>query len=259
MKKHIPILVIILLTALLVYPVGCLATDPLPATLFTRDILPGDDTTHNIPSGTTFDIGSEDLPYGTGYFDNLIVNEQITTERITYSEVYFLDIPVPATAVKLSGVKPPQLTLYKGGLVLEFEDKAAPNEQIIYFDLQIPDGWKQGTEIHVHIHWIPDTDTAGLDRTVGWRLTTSWANLGEDFPTETTSDKTATINNQVDQHIRTPLVTLSDTSKLSSSMVIASLMRLSDTDTFTGSAYLTEIDFHYEVEMPGAAEHMTMD
>ncbi len=233
-----------ILATLLVFPMGCFASDPLPEGLYTKNVFPG--------TASTYDLGSDDLPYDEGNFDNLIVNDQITTARITYSEVYFQDLRIPATAVRLSGVKPPLLTQYKGGLVLEFEDKAAPNEQLVYFDLQIPDGWKEGTEIHVHIHWVPETNATGA---VGWRLTTSWANVGDDFPAESTADRTVTINNQADNHIRSALVTLVDTSKLSSSMVLGSLMRLSDTDTYADSAYLVEIDFHMEIDKPGDDEH----
>ncbi len=251
MKNIGRIPLIILLIALLVYPMGCLPEDPLPEDLFTKNVFPG--------TASTYDLGSEDLPYDEGNFDNLIVNEDTTTRRIAYSQLYHEDLAGPATALKLSGVKPPLNTLYKGGLVLEFEDKSAPNEQIVYFDLQMPSKWDEGTDIHVHIHWIPDADTAGVDRTVGWRLTTSWANIGEDFPAETTIDKTATINNQADQHILTFLSHLEDASKLRSSIIIASLMRLSDTDTFIGSAYLTEVDFHFEFIEPGDQEHMITD
>lgn len=248
MTKRLSILLTLILTALLVFPVGCFAADPLPEDLYTKNVFPG--------TASTYDLGSEDLPWDTGYLDNIIVNEDTTTRRITYSQLYHEDLAVPATSVKLSGVKPPLNTLYKGGIVLEFEDKNAPNEQIIYFDLQMPAKWDEGTDIHVHIHWIPDADTAGLDRTVGWRFTISWANIDDDFPAESTEDSTVTINDQADQHILSILATLNDRDKLKSSMIIASLMRLSDTDTFTGSAYLIEIDFHFEFIEPGDQEHM---
>lgn len=245
MKRALPILLIICLMPLLGNLVACLPDDPLPETLYTRGIAPGADD--------TYDIGTEDLPYGTGYFNNLFINDITTTRRILYSQTYWDDLRTPATAVRLSGIKPPVLTEYKGGLVLEFEDKNAPNEQQIFFIIQMPHSWKEGTDILPHMHWVPAANTGGLDRTVSWRLSYSWANENtEDFPAATTIDVTANINNQLDQHIHTDFTPISGAGKFLSSMLICSLTRLSDTDTFIGSAYFLEVDFHYEINSPGS-------
>ena len=192
-------------------------------------------------------------PLVEGFYTTTINNSgTITTDRILYSRTYFDDLRTPASAIRLVGVKPPKETEYKGGAVLEFENVAAPNEQQVFFIVQLPHSWKEGTALSAHVHWAPKTDTGGIDQTVIWQLTHSWANIDAVLPAPTTITATETINDRIDEHIMTSFPLLDATGKLLSSMLICSLTRLSGTDTYTDSAYFLEVDFHYEVDSPGS-------
>ena len=171
---------------------------------------------------------------------------------------YWEDLRVTVNSVKVSGTRPPEWTDYKGGQVLAFEDQAVEgNEEIVYFTVQLPHAWKYGSDLHAHVHWVPEDNTAG---NVRWKLTASWANIGGVFPTETEYTVDAAAPAVADTHSLAELGELDGTGKTLSSMIVCSLSRNSShaNDTLTGKdAYLLEIDFHYEIDSFGSDNEYT--
>jgi hypothetical protein len=167
------------------------------------------------------------------------------------------DIRVPVNALRLSGVKPPDWASYKGSEVLAFGDEAVEgNEEIISFAVQVPHSYKEGTDLDFHVHWLGEDNTAG---DVIWKFSYSWANIGEAFPGETTIAKAAA-NGATDVQLLADIVTMDGTDKTVSSMVLCSLKRNSSNvaDTLTGkSAYLLEVDFHFQMDTLGSQEETT--
>lgn len=229
---------ILLILALALAFLGCgMPGDPQPDDLYTRNVYPG------FPDA--YSIGSDTLPYEDGWFNEL------HTGTISYRNDIWENLRIPANALKLHAVKPPLDFSYKGGAVLEFEDKAAPLEEIAYFNLQLPHAYKEGTDVCIHIHWTPETNGAG---TVIWQFTYSWGNEFGGFPAPITRQVTATIDGQIDQHLHSEICPISGVGKEFCSVMICSIKRLSDTDTFTDSALLIIIDLHYLVGGPGSLE-----
>ncbi len=162
------------------------------------------------------------------------------------------DLQVPENALRLSGVKPPTWQDYKGSQVLAFSDEVAEgNEEIVFFVAQMPAGYLEGSDIKFHIHWLGEDNTAG---NVAWKLTYSWANLGEAFPGETT-EVTALANGATDVLLEGDIATLDGTGKEIQSMILCSLRRNSSNvaDTLGGKdAYLMEVDFHLQIDTLGS-------
>ena len=167
------------------------------------------------------------------------------------------DLQIPVNALKLSGVKPPEWTSYKGGQILAFGDEAVEgNEEIVYFDTQLPSSYLEGSGIECHIHWLGEDNTAG---NVAWTLTYSWVNVGEAFPGETTITTLAP-NGETDILLEVDLADIDGTDKKIQSMLICSLKRNSSNvaDTLTGkSAYIMEVDFHIQINTPGSENQNT--
>jgi hypothetical protein len=163
------------------------------------------------------------------------------------------DLRVSVNAVKVSGSKPPTWTSYKSTEVLGFSDQSvAGNEEIVYFSVQMPHAWKEGTDITAHVHWLAEDDTAGNCR---WQLTHSWANINGTFPDAATLSVNGAAGAAADKHVLAALGTLTGTGKTLSSMILCSLRRNSSNagDTLNGkAAYLLEIDFHYQVDKFGS-------
>lgn len=164
------------------------------------------------------------------------------------------DLRTPINALKLSGVKPPTWTDYKGSQVLAFSDQAVlGNEEHAFFSMQLPHNYKEGTDITVHVHWIPEDDAGG---NVYWRLDHSWANIGDTFPAETTIYVAGAAGTTADAHLMTTFADLTGTGKTISSMILCMIRRTSSNalDTYNGkSAYLLEVDAHYQIDSLGSS------
>ena len=167
------------------------------------------------------------------------------------------DIFIPVNALRLSGVKPPDWADYKGSQVLSFGDEAVEgNEEIVFFTVQVPHSYKEGTDIKFHAHWLGEDNTAG---DVVWKFSYSWANVQGTFPGETTVAKAFT-NGATDQQLIAGIADLDGTAKTVSSMLLCSLKRNSSNvaDTLTGkSAYLLEVDFHFQMDTLGSQNEAT--
>lgn len=90
------------------------------------------------------------------------------------------DLRFPVSTVKVSTDKPPLAASYRNCDILAFEDVGVEgNEQSITFIAQMPHSWKRGTDIIVHVHWVPEDATAG---NVYWELSYCWASINDVFP-----------------------------------------------------------------------------
>lgn len=163
------------------------------------------------------------------------------------------DLRTPVSAVKLSGVKPPTWTEYKSSRVLAFSDQAVVgNEEIIYFALQMPHSYKEGSTVYPHVHWVPEDNTGG---NVRWALTYTWANEDDTFGAATTLYINASAGTTTDIHLESSFAPIMGSGKTISSMILCSLKRNSSDalDTYNGKdAYLLEVDFHYLSDAMGS-------
>lgn len=138
----------------------------------------------------------------------------------------------------------------------------ASGTDALYFVVQLPHSWKEGTTIYPHIHWIPQANGATNANDVVWELEYTWANNGETFPgttkiTGSTITPALSGNLVAKTHYITPLGSgITADGKKISSMLVCRIARLGDngSDTFTGTAGVLEIDFHHQVDTFGSRE-----
>jgi hypothetical protein len=135
------------------------------------------------------------------------------------------------------------------------------------FTVQLPHGYKQGTDIAAHVHW-----TAGprgneeSGKMVGWKLDYSWANIDGTFGTMATLDLQDACAAADHTHQMSPEATIDGhtAAKNISSMLLCNIKR-TDTgtdDTWVGTVsgelpMLLEIDFHYQVDTIGSRQQLT--
>jgi hypothetical protein len=149
-----------------------------------------------------------------------------------------------------------------------FEDSKTEE---VYFYVQLPHNYKEGSDIYPHVHWS-GTTAPGTKR-VKWGLDYQWVNLNDNFSSSAgttiygsgvvTGDATTTLTAY--QHTITPILGsgvnggIVGTGKKLSSMLLCHFYRLgSDAeDTYTGSAYLLSFDFHYEIDSFGSSQQYT--
>lgn len=160
------------------------------------------------------------------------------------------DVMVYASGVRLHGTSYPAWADYKGGQVLDFS-KTATNQ--IYFNLQLPHTYKEGTDLEFHIHLAYPDANAGNSI---WYFTWSWANRGDAFPSESNSGNiTIASPASSDNHQLAELVaTISGTGKTVSSYLICSLSRLGGdgSDNYDNVIHFLGGDFHHQIDALGS-------
>ena len=143
------------------------------------------------------------------------------------------------------------------GMIYETETKAlsfdaAANEGVT-FAAQLPHGWELGSGVIAHVHWSPSTTDTG---DVKWVLYYSkQAVNGGAFPAEDSLVVTTAGSGTAKSHQYITLGTINMSAITTiSPMLMCSLKRIgaAGTDTFTGEAYLLEIDFHYQIDSRGS-------
>ena len=134
----------------------------------------------------------------------------------------------------------------------------------IFFSCQMPHEYKEGSEIHAHVHWTPcDRGIAEAGHNVAWKLDYTVANInGTIFPSSTTLDMTDDFHDTNEYHeVAAAATTIpgsySGEDLTISHMLVCRLYR--DTgDTWVGTGAnapaLLQSDFHYQKDMAGSRE-----
>jgi hypothetical protein len=178
-----------------------------------------------------------------------------TNKTIELSEVVYDDQQVSIGSVGF-GASAPSWTAYKSGEVLAFANNQSNK---ITFNAQLSHRYKLGTNIDFHIHTIAPNNNSG---DVRWQLTYSWADIGSDFPAETTTLATQTIAaNSQDEHLYFEIddaVSSASAEAGVSGVLICSLTRLGSdgADTYASSIYLAALDFHFQINTIGSRQEL---
>lgn len=175
------------------------------------------------------------------------------------------DLRITAGSFDRPGVSDPDIVVYApGGGGNTYLWEFAKND-IASFVVQLPHGYKTGSDIYVHVHWTPGTrgnEESGA--TVGWKLDYSWANISSAFGALASVDLSDACEGTDHKHQMTPEGVITGTDKHISSMLLCNIKR-TDTgtdDTWASNAsgqlpLLLEIDFHYEIDTVGSRERST--
>ena len=176
----------------------------------------------------------------------------------TETDTAWEDLRVPLERAKVAGANVPTYSKYKddgagsGGVyVYSFDDGDE-----IFFSVQIPHGWKEGSTIYPHIHWTPSGDASPSDN-VGIGLEYAWADIDEDFPANTSDEQRdiPTGVNNADKHLfhDIPAAGIDGAGHTISSILSCRLYRQAAlADNYAGSIWIFEFDVHYEKDTAGS-------
>jgi len=173
----------------------------------------------------------------------------------------YTDLVVPITSTTRGGSKDPDFNEFKdngsgsqGVFGFDFDDD---NQEELYFMVQMPHSWVEGTDIYPHVHWTSDDTDVGSKK-VRWGLEYTWTNVGEEFPLTSIiygEDPIAPCNPVTeDLHAITELGTLSGTGKTLSSILVCRVFRDAghSNDNFGKDATLLMLDFHFQEDAFGS-------
>ena len=161
------------------------------------------------------------------------------------------DLRVAASAVRIQGVlNVPDWDNIGGGdlYALAFDDEVM--EQV-FFTIQMPHNWKEGTDIHPHVHWMTEDDSAG---DVRWALEYEWVNIDNAYVSSTIITGDDVSQRIALQHQIADLGDISGIGMTISSMLICRLYRdaTAEADDLATDVYLLEFDLHYEIDSLGS-------
>lgn len=167
------------------------------------------------------------------------------------------DLRFPAQSIKQGATNPPgwvKLTGLGEVYCLGF-DKTTSED--VYFVVQLPHHWKEGTELRPHIHW---TSQSGSSGNVAWVLEYTIASTNETFPS-TTTDSMVVPNPAQYVHTVDAWSPIFMSGKRVSSVLLCRVYRDTSNvlDTLNEDALLLEIDFHYQVDSFGSSREYYKD
>jgi len=168
------------------------------------------------------------------------------------SRDYWEALQIPAGSINLSGsATPPTVdtTTVPGSLLFSTSSTNA-----IAGCVQVPHGWKEGSNIYPHIHWTKTTaDGSGL--AVAWEMKYAVASIGEAIPaysawlshTLESGDLTT-----LEKHNLSSFTAINMAAETVGVYIFWQLQRDVTDDTYGSNARLLGIDFHYERNTGGS-------
>lgn len=190
-----PVRTVLLLAMLVALLMGCgLPGDPILDDFYTQNVYPG--------TASDYSVGSEDLPYSEGWFDELYVPGDVAIGGILAVEgaLFTGGNVYPGRELVLTN-EPPVTLEGDGRIWIEFRPDtdfetvrangkptwiirgvfggfslpiyAADNEEL-YADICVPNRWDEGSDIYVHFDvWLDTAQDAADD---SFRLQLAWEN-----------------------------------------------------------------------------------
>ncbi len=183
------------------------------------------------------------------------------------SATVFRDLNVPVFSTSNSSSNPPSISRFRRdagdnsqGVFTYFF--SASTEQELYFTVQLPHEWKEGSSLYPHVHWVTTTDVNSTK--IRWGLEYTWVNLAGNFGNTSFEygEDPVVPNGTVTayEHAITAIGSgISATGKTISSYLVCRIFRnaTAGSDDFTGTAGLLGIDFHFEVDAVGSRTDYT--
>ena len=184
----------------------------------------------------------------------VLIVDSISTGAIYYSDTYWDDLRIPLTNTRINPAnsEPDFEDMGNGAFAWGF-DANADSAHTLHFIAQLPHRYTVGTDIEAHIHWSPSTTNTG---NVRWKLTYRTATINGTISAAAYKWVVDAADGTAFKHQLAAFGTIDGSGLGISSMIIGRVARTGDiaADSYTGSAYGLEIDFHFQIDRPGSGE-----
>lgn len=141
-------------------------------------------------------------------------------------------------------------------LLFNYEFTNGPTAEYLYFNVQMPHRWKEGSSVYPHVHFAPHTTGTGQ---VDFTIYCSWATpMTGTFGTG--SSYTASYNiasNSQYKHLIASNSTAQSMAGMALSSAASCYVSRSMADTYAGSVSAIYLDIHYEVDSMGSDSDYT--
>lgn len=242
--------------------IGIMVDDSIPAGIDGRLLIKGIiiDSSFNFTPNEKIYIGNSGAIEG----DNTFAKEDQINKEIGFAindttifidteadENYWDDLRFSVSNTRLPGSGAATPTLYQGTEVLALPTNA---DATVYFQVQMPHSWVEGTDIDIHCHYALSQNGTNPD-SVRFVFTYSWANVNGTIPAPSTLNKTEYVSTNLDStHYLSDFGDLTGTGKTLSSIILCSITRDVSEDDYGGSVYLFYVDVHYLTDGKGSRQ-----
>jgi hypothetical protein len=165
-------------------------------------------------------------------------------------DTFWTDLVMPLTQTRVGANNLP--TFNTTEIAYEFPQNDAT--EILYFVVQLPHGYKEGTGIYPHVHWKQTQNLVPV-----FKLDYKWFNVGAaipaDFTTYTMGSLALPYVSGSIQQISKNDEPIAGTGKTISSLLLCRLYR--DDNVYTGDALAYQFDIHYEIDGFGSDTEYT--
>jgi len=183
-------------------------------------------------------------------YDTFYLHDLTVEGNFWLTDTVWDDLRAPVNQGKLKGTADPIWSDAVGGQTLVFSPTLMKE---VYFILQLPHSYKEGTSIIPHVHWVYGANTVG--QSCRWGLE-YWWNEDNVFlgGSNTIYVNTNLSNNDAVMPFLTSFPTIDGTGHTISSILNCRLFRDATdiSDNYTSNVYLFEFDIHYEIDSIGS-------
>lgn len=164
------------------------------------------------------------------------------------------DVRVPLSNTVGAGVHDPTLSLFRdngagstGVFAWSFSNV---QEQELFFTAQLPHYYKQGSDLHPHVHWSPSDAGAG---NAVWGLEYTIQNhFAAPFPLTTLLTVAQAAGGIAFAHQVAVLPVIAGSALTISALIVGRLFRSLAGNTYASPAFGHEIDFHFQIDNIGS-------
>jgi hypothetical protein len=175
------------------------------------------------------------------------------------------DVTIPGFDVRVAGVSDPAWAKFKTngagstGVFLWWFDPGTIQQ--VYFTVQLPHKWKEGSAIKPHVHWTPEVtaDGAPANQTVEWGLEYTKASIGGTYGNTTLvyakAHAPADANVIAGKHYTTDFADITMSGNTISTILVCRLFRNATDatdDTYEHDAGFLAFDIHIECDSIGS-------
>ncbi len=174
-------------------------------------------------------------------------------KTLILTETVWDDMQIPGLSTERGSAAPDLVAFLGAGGLKELGFDGNNTMEEVHFTVELPHSYKEGTDIHWHVHWSPTTTNAG---NVKWQLEYSWANENATHPASTTISVIDASSTTAFDHLETVDTAITGTGKKISSVIVCRLFRdpSDDSDTYPDDATLCQVDFHIEKDTIGSRQ-----
>jgi len=192
--------------------------------------------------------------YGGGQLGNNSSNSTFETDgTLVYNgnATVWEDVNLAGLELGAGASTPDLVDVNNTGLQLRAFDGTAIVEQL-YGTIELPHSYKEGSNITMHVHWMPTTTETG---NVRWKIDYKWVNAGDVYTnTVTTQSTDGAASGTAWDGTNTDFSTITGTGKTISSHFVFRLYRdpTDVNDTYAADAAVIQIGIHYEKDTNGS-------